>query len=308
MITYIISDYVNEPVAITSTKAVRFKPSEGRAIQAPSGLPAKVMTGQSKQEQDQVESPADRAERYRRPGTSRVFVDRMGFLSFNRGGLGVAGHHVHEVAWDRLRNNTRLDRYNFVKVVELGSHVDEVRRYNRLKCLGDPLMPSYVEDKIDLGLMTGTHLVHSEKLGQQGGRTLFNDGKREIQWHPNDKEAINIRRFGIMCAVYEAGLLDDEEALRAIMREDNSDAAIMMEEDTMSALGGVEVAIEAVRRRYTEDSLPPADKLEKEIFKAARDATKGGRMNDADLLHLIRFRGKTEGWLSEVCRWANRTH
>ena len=38
----------------------------------------------------QVISPADRAERFRIPGETRVDVGKMGFLHIKRGGLGVA--------------------------------------------------------------------------------------------------------------------------------------------------------------------------------------------------------------------------
>ena len=44
-----------------------------------------------------------------------------------------------------------------------------------------------------------------------------------------------MRDAGVLCAIYSKELLNDAEALAAIMSEDNQNASISMAEDTMAA-------------------------------------------------------------------------
>ena len=87
-----------------------------------------------------IESDSDRAQRHRKLGLFLIPVCRMGFLPCNRGSLGISSHHAHEVAWGRIHNQTKLNRYDHARVVELdpaGSNsqfaLDKFREANRKK-------------------------------------------------------------------------------------------------------------------------------------------------------------------------------
>ena len=122
----------------------------------------------------QVGTAVDRAEKYRMSGNRRMEVRRMGYLPWNRGGMGMSPHHAHDVAADRMNNGTSLNRYGAVKLVRLSPKWQAiVRSENPKMCEGNPLMPSYLP-AMDHGLLQLTHFVHSEKLIQDGNRVLYN--------------------------------------------------------------------------------------------------------------------------------------
>ena len=57
------------------------------------------------------------------------------------------------------------------------------------------------------------------------------------QLRKDDEEGAELLKFGPMCVIYDCGLFDDEEAMLAICREDNKNAAVEWGEDEMQAFG-----------------------------------------------------------------------
>ena len=55
----------------------------------------------------------DRAQAKQKPGRVRIQLNRIGFWEHNRGGVGIAAYHVHEVAHDIVANKTMLARYGY---------------------------------------------------------------------------------------------------------------------------------------------------------------------------------------------------
>ena len=110
----------------------------------------------------------------------RMHVRRFGFLPMNRGGMGMAPMHAHDVARDRMDNGTSENRYGAVKLVRLNAFWQGiVRAENQKMCEGNPLMPSY-SPIMDHGCLKLTHFSFSEKLFQDGNHFLYNNsgGKR----------------------------------------------------------------------------------------------------------------------------------
>ena len=248
-----------------------------------------------------VLSPADRAEQFRIPGEMRVPVDKMGFLRCNRGGLGISPSHVHEIIEDRMKNGTRPNRYNAVKVVILqGKWLEETLRVNEEKCNGDPLMPKY-SNRIIYGLLKLTHFAHSEKMFQEGCCYLYNQGKTKIRLRDDDVEGKLMAEYGPNTIIYSAGLLDDPAALEAIMREDNENANINMREDTMAAYGVVDSVITQLHQNAARGSPPLNDQ---DCLKACKAVLTEARFTEDMLLTLIRFRFRLTTTLSEVFFWA----
>ena len=105
-------------------------------------------------------------------GHLRIPARQLGFLPSNRGSLGITPYHAHEICNDRMVNGTSLRRYSYAKVVLLGDKADEIREINRKKCY-DPLMPKF-SPEIKYGCLTLTHFTHSQKLKEDGGRSLYN--------------------------------------------------------------------------------------------------------------------------------------
>ena len=79
--------------------------------------------------------PVSRAQALRHQGQMRIDLDLIGFYGPNRGGLGVSGFHSHEVLWDFISNQTRVNRYHAVDLVEVPqAELEQFRQYNRAKC------------------------------------------------------------------------------------------------------------------------------------------------------------------------------
>ena len=189
----------------------------------------------------QVGTAVDRAEKYRRSGITRMPVRRFGFLPMNRGGMGMAPMHAHDVARDRMDNGTSENRYGAVKLVRLNAFWQGiVRAENQKMCEGNPLMPSY-SPTMDHGLLKLTHFSFSEKLFQDGNHFLYNNsGGRKIKKRSDDIEGQEMEREGPLCIIYDEGLLDDPVAMEALMREDNMNSSISLPEDVMSAYGSID--------------------------------------------------------------------
>ena len=131
--------------------------------------------------QFELEDAGDRAQKHRKPGLVRVPLDKIGFSPGNRGGLGVAPHHVHEVAWDCIANKTKLHRYGHVDLIEIPAEaLQEIRKANRERCEADDLMPRCAEN-IQYVCGSKTHFVHGQKLAKDGTRTLFNKGEIRLR-------------------------------------------------------------------------------------------------------------------------------
>ena len=185
-----------------------------------------------------LESASDRAQKFRKVGKLRIPLDQIGFLPENRGGVGIIPHHVHEVAHDISCNGTKLCRYEQVEVVEIPEHRrKDVIEFNKQKCEGCKLLPKY-SPNIKYGTLGKTHFVHAEKLFQEGGHCFYGDGgKVRIRLREGDLEGRDIMVNGPICVIYDEKLLDDYEALSSIMKDDNLNASIQMQEDEMSAFG-----------------------------------------------------------------------
>ena len=245
----------------------------------------------------QLASAVDRAEKYRLAGESRIDIDRFGYLECNRGGLGISPPHAHEVCEDRMKNKTRLARYCAVKAVILeGDFLTKTRAANEEKCRGDPLMPNY-SAKMDLGCLKLTHFVHTQKLFKDGCRTLYNLGVIKLKLQDDDEEGKAMMEYGPITILYSSGLLKDEEALNALMREDNENATISMREDTMSAYGTVDKIVSDLVRNKAPGSQPLTDQ---DCLKACKNFLREARFTDEMLMTLIRFRGRLSFVVSQV--------
>ena len=109
----------------------------------------------------------------RKQGCMRIPLDRIGFWPGDRGGLGISSHHMHEVAWDCVANKTKLHRYGHVDLIEIPSDLlVQSRQENRERCEADKLMPRF-PPVMQYVCASKTHVVHAQKLGEEGTRTLF---------------------------------------------------------------------------------------------------------------------------------------
>jgi len=135
-----------------------------------------------------LEDAGDRAQKHRKHGFVRIPLDKIGFWPGNRGGLGVASHHLHEVAWDCKANKTKLQRYGHVDLIEIPSESSQqICNANRDRCQSDNLMPRF-SSEIQYVCASKTHFVHAQKLAKEGTRTLFNKGEQIIRWQESDSE------------------------------------------------------------------------------------------------------------------------
>ena len=187
--------------------------------------------------------PMERALAHREEEPRRCDPKKIGFHMQNRGGIGIAPYHVHEVAWSCIPKFC-LKRYNVVDVVQVPEkHLAEWRAMNKLKCENDAYMPQF-SPCMTLAALTKTHLTHAAKLFQDGNRYLFNDNKKLLRVDPHDKEGTKIvEEEGILCCVYGEELWDDTEALHAIMDMDNENADVEMAEDEIQAQGRLDQVI-----------------------------------------------------------------
>ena len=185
-----------------------------------------------------VEDPADRAESYRKCGTSRIPIDLLGFHPLNRGGQGLNTRHVHNIAASCIHNRFSQQRYNVVNVVKVPhSEQEKFHKQNAQKCESDEFMPRY-SPSMAYALLTGHHLVHSLKLDQDGGRFLYNiqDGEK-IRY--KGSEIDNIRKHGVLAQEFDEKLYFDQEACLRFMSDDNLDAKVMMPQDEMTMYGTI---------------------------------------------------------------------
>ena len=189
-----------------------------------------------------VEDAADRAQKFRKTQIlMRVPLEQIGFWPGNRGGLGIAPYHSHEIAWGMMGEKTKLQRYAHVDVVEIPESLKrQYHEVNRAKCEGDVLMPKYSKN-IKYVCVSKTHFVHAQKLCQDGAagskRCLFNQGQVPIEWRADDGEGRAIITDGPLCAIFTSDLLKDTAAMEALASDDNLNASVQMQEDEMQAFG-----------------------------------------------------------------------
>ena len=103
--------------------------------------------------------------------------------------------------------------------------------------------------------------------------------------------------YGPITILYSSGLLKDEEALNAIMREDNENAAISLKEDTMATYGSIDRIITSLANSAQPGSQPLTDV---ECLKACKAVLQEARFTEEMLMTLIRFRGRLSVVVSEV--------
>ena len=186
-----------------------------------------------------MEDASDRAQKRSKSALTRVPLREITFWEQNRGGAGIISNHVHEVAHDCKANKTKLERYNFVCIVEIPSQLlEKIRDNNRARCEHDSLLPMFCEDAKYVCL-TKTHFIHAHKLAQDGNRYLFNENSELIRWKEDDDEGQNIRLSGPLCKIFDSKLFEDIVAMEALAQDDNLNAAIQMGEDEMQAFGRV---------------------------------------------------------------------
>ena len=223
---------------------------------------------------------------------------------FNRGNLGITPLHVHEVAHDCLENRTSQNRYGHACVVEIPpEHLQAVIEFNVRKSRSDPLLPRVHPDRMRYAVLTKTHFVHAHKLAKDGNRTLYDQGRIRINWGPNDREGHEILRQGPLCAIYRAGLYNDQAAAKTLSIEDNLNANVQMGEDEM-------VAFRRVRAQFEQEETKIRQKHgdveghRGELAQAVMDGIKlnGGlaSFNRQDWVDLICFRAGLPDTLADV--------
>ena len=189
--------------------------------------------------------PLDRALAFREEGLDRKSLSLLGFLPENRGGLGINGAHVHEVAWS-ISRGVKLVRYKQVDVIRVpAAHMETWRAANKEKCAAQDLLPRF-SPHMKFACLTKTHFTHGNKLVTDGSRTFMNDGATPLVYLEESAESKKIEEDGVQCSVYREELWDDKEALMALMNADNDDADIEMGEDEIQAQGRIETAINAI--------------------------------------------------------------
>ena len=204
-----------------------------------------------------IDDASDRAQKHLKPGLVRIELDKIGFWSGNRGGLGISSHHIHEVAWDCKANKTKLQRYKHVDLIEIPPDLlHHVLESNRKRCEYDDLMPRF-SAKIQYVCASKTHFVHAQKLAKDGNRSVFNQGKVPIRWQDADDEGKTIIEQGPLCALFASNLLHDMDATRALCSEDNLNAGVQWGEDEMQAFGRVHEM--AARLTPSEGGSQPSD-------------------------------------------------
>ena len=158
-------------------------------------------------------------------------------------------------------------------------------------------MPGFAPE-MEYGLLKLTHFVHSEKLIQEGSRTLHNLGLEAIKIISDDTEGQLMAQFGSECIIYREELLDDPDALCALMREDNMNSSISMAEGTMAAYGTVDYVVTELLRQGN-----PAALTDEDIMKQVKSHLSDAKFHTEYLTILINFRSRLAPWQSEVFFW-----
>ena len=164
-----------------------------------------------------------RAYGYRKPIPMRVNLDKIGFWPGNRCNNGIFSWHVHDLAMEMMAKKVRIDRCQLMEVMEIPPELlDEFKFANQEMCENDPLMPKFSPEMCYV-TASKTHVLHALKLGQEGGRKLFNlKYGSVIEWKPDDHEAAECMRSGPVCVVYGADIFKDKDAVEALTTTANA--------------------------------------------------------------------------------------
>ena len=185
-----------------------------------------------------LEDASDRAHSKRRVNLVRIPLEQLGFNPRNRGGLGVCPHHVHEVGWDGVSNGIKLARYGHVSVLELpADQLEGIRALNAKKCRDASPGLAPASPGILYVCLTKTHFVHACKLAHLGTSTLFDGQTTKFAFAGQEWD--EIKKHGVLCAIYEQDLYSDSQAVDSVMQEDNLNSGIEMKEDEMALFGKV---------------------------------------------------------------------
>ena len=188
--------------------------------------------GQKRARDEPEIEPTARAEAQVRSVTERVDTKELGFCEFNRGDVGILGPHIHRVAEDIHMDGVKLPRYGSVKAVEVPhEELEHFREYNKRRCEEDDYMPPF-HPSMKYMLLAKTHFTHALKLDNRlvttsSGRVKLDIGRTE--------EGRMIQQRGVVTTIYKSALYYDVDALKAIMREENLNSRVELQEDEMSA-------------------------------------------------------------------------
>ena len=89
----------------------------------------------------------------------------------------------------------------------------------------------------------------------RGDHTLFKEiGAPPIAWKSCDLEAMEIRKRGPLCAIYESTIFEDLEALSALASDGNLNSTVELGEDEMQAFGRVDQMFERMFQKRQGDA------------------------------------------------------
>jgi len=236
-----------------------------------------------------VEDAADRAQRKRKHGVTRIEPREIGFWPGNRGGTGINSKHVHEIARDIMLRKCRPSRYEPVELLAVPEHLlKKFKASNKEKCDSDPLMPAF-SPHIKYVAAGKTHFSHACKLAIDGSHTLNCEPKAaKIRFRPDDAEGRLITTHGVLAMVYEESLWDDPEAIEALSSLGNFNAAIDQGEDEMQAFGRIHALI--TRMGESPEWTKKEDIPVSSILESLKNSSGFGHFSVEEWKHLISLR------------------
>ena len=185
--------------------------------------------------------------KYSTGGVRFIKAELLGTVPCNRSGLGVSGYHVHEVVASIRADGLSRRRYRDASVVKVPeAHLEAFREFNRTMCEGDELLPAFAPG-MRYALLTKNHFAHAVKLFDAASAMLHGT-KEAIKPNPLDKQLEQHLTEGIACEVLREELWDeDPQGLRAIVGEDNLDAATDLAASEMEVLRLLRKAIDETK-------------------------------------------------------------
>ena len=155
---------------------------------------------------------------------------------------------MHEVVASIRADGLSRRRYRDASVIKVPpAHLEEFREFNRVMCEGDELLPAFAPD-MRYALLTKNHFVHAVKLFDAAS-VLLHGTKEAIKPNPLDKQLEQHLTEGIACEVLREELWDeDPEGLRAIVGEDNFDAATEQGASEMEVLRTLRRGLDETKR------------------------------------------------------------
>ena len=235
-------------------------------------------------------NPLDRAMLYREEGLYRMQLKSIGFQQNNRGGIGIAPVHVHEVAWSCL-DKIKWEKYKQMEVVRVPSkHLDEWRAINMEKCQSDALMPQFSPSMTVAALTKIICPMQLNCLKMATDHYSTKVRKKPLVLKPDDKEGrLIVQGEGIVCCVYSEELWEDFEALQAIMDMDNENADIEMAVDEIQAQGRIDQMILRASDKMEPPKNPKNVTLEM-VMQEFEDSTIKRSFNQEQFQNFVQFR------------------